>query len=151
MSKKKTELPDLPKKKMGRPSLLSLNPELAELVSGYIRDGLYMEQACLLADIDSKDYWRIMRRAELGDPSSMRFCRIVKKAEAEAEKTATAKMRDDPKAFLGNATFLERRFRDRWGRSDRRTIDSNVNITIASVNYNQLLKQINRKAIEDKD
>ena len=112
---------------------------------------MYIEQACILADINQRDYYNIMQRAERGDPSSQRFASIVKKAEAEAERAATAKMKDDPKAFLGNATFLERRFRDRWGRSDRRTIDSNVNITIASVNYNQLLKQINRKAIDDKD
>jgi hypothetical protein len=64
MSKKKTDL--IPKKR-GRPSLLSLNPELIDLVSGYIRDGLYVEQACLLADISHQDYYNIMRRAERGD------------------------------------------------------------------------------------
>jgi hypothetical protein len=53
-------------------------------------------------------------------------------------------MRDDPRAFLGNATWLERRFRDRWGRSDRHQIQADLNIRIETVDYNKLLKQMNK-------
>ena len=148
MSKKKTDL--VPRRK-GRPPVIMLKPGLKKELIELIRAGAYASTACLALGLGEDFYWNMQAKAERGDPLYRSIMTELKKAEAEAEIDLSNRMLLGGNHFLPSATFLERRFRDRWGRSDRRTVDANVNITIASVNYNQLLKQINRKAIDDKD
>jgi hypothetical protein len=131
-------------KKLGRKPILEINPAIKDEILGYITSGAYMDVAFRAAGISDDNYYKWMKQAERGNPIFVEFFAALKKAEAAAELSAATKMRDDPKAFLGNATYLERRHRDRWGRSDRHVVDQNVNIRIETVDYNKLLKQMNK-------
>ena len=141
---------DLITRKRGRPPILEVSPGIKDEIIKYISDGAYMQTAFRAAGVSDQTYDLWLRKAEQGIPIYSEFIAKLKKAEAEAELKISQQMMLGGNHFLPSATFLERRFRDRWGRSDRRTVDANVNITIASVNYNQLLKQM-RKQVDDKD
>ena len=131
-------------RKMGRPATISLDPAIKERILEYVEQGNYIETVFRAAGISDENFWQWQDKAERGDPLFVEFMRLLKIAEAKAEMESVAKMKASGQQFVGNATFLERRHRDRWGRSEKRQVEATVNITVASVNYNQLLKQIKK-------
>jgi hypothetical protein len=130
------------KRGRGRPAIISLDPAIKSEILSYVEQGAYMQTAFRAAGVSDGDYYTWQGFAEQGRQQFIDFFEALKRAEALAELTATIKMRDDPKAFVGNATYLERRFRDRWGRSDRHQIDATVSIRVEQVDYTKLAKQV---------
>lgn len=132
---------------MARPSKIN-DTELVERFLEAIRDGNYYEAACNYAGIDYKTFRNWMNRGEAAaeldkKPKSekpfFQFFQEVKKAEAEAEALIVSMWRRQiPQDWKAAATFLERRYPDRWGRVDRLNAQiqqsGNVGLNI-TVNY----------------
>jgi hypothetical protein len=123
------------KRGRGRPPLLITRPEIKEQIIEAIKDGMYIDRAFQLVGISPDNYWGWAEYAAAGREPFCQFFLSVKKAEAEAERAAIIDMRRVKGAFLPEATFLERRFRDRWGRSDRHQIDATVQMRVEVVNF----------------
>ncbi len=133
----------LSKRGRGRPRTFDLHPEIKERLISIIRAGNYIDTAMGALGLSADFYSRAVDYANAGHPSYIELMRDLKKAECEAEIEAAEKMRTVTN-WIPHATYLERRHRDKWGRSEKRQVEASVNITIASVNYNQLLKQMKK-------
>lgn len=105
----------------GRPTKLS--EELIQTLAKWVRTGAYITTVCQAHDISRETYYAWMRRGEEEQEGLYReFSDTLKRAEAEAELRLLARLEQcaDPQAdgpFQRYAWILERRFRDRWGRS----------------------------------
>ena len=124
----------------GRPSTLEVRPEIAAELIRIVTDGNYIETAFRAVGLSADTYYNWVEMAEAGNPNYSKFIVALKNAEAKAEIEAVREMRREPKLFLASATFLERRFRARYGRSDRHTVDASVNIRVEQVDYSKLAK-----------
>jgi len=135
------------KRKRGRPfgSTTTLAPEVKQQLLDYIAAGNYIVTALGALGISDDYYYRIEEYARQGRREFVELMRELKKAECDAEIAISAKMMLGKEHFLPAATFLERRFRDRWGRSDRHQIEANVNIRVETINYAELVKQMKPK------
>lgn len=102
--------------KMGRPS--KLTPEVQEKICNAIRAGNYYEAACAYAGIDYSTFRRWMVQGEKAKSGKYReFYEAVKKAEYEAEIRLVAMWQKHmPDNWQAIATFLERRYPERWAR-----------------------------------
>ena len=134
---------DLIPRKRGRPAVIAINPELKQQLVDIIRRGNYVTTAMMALGLDDDFYYHCLRMADRGVAIYKEFVRELKRAEAEAEIDAVDKMRTLTN-WIPHATFLERRHRNEWGRSEKKQIDSNITITVQTVNYNQLLKQMKK-------
>jgi hypothetical protein len=120
----------------GRRTLLT--PEMREKILGLIKNGNYIETACSICEISPTTWhvWRNKGEAELeriaegGRPLKSQepyreFVIALTRAEAEAEGGSVLRIQQlardakcDARVRLDAEKFLlERRFRDRWGRS----------------------------------
>ena len=101
---------------MGRPS--KLTPDVQERICQAIRAGNYYEAACAYAGIDYSTFRRWIIKGEKAKSGKYHdFCEAIKKAEHEAEVRMVAQWQKHmPENWQAIATFLERRFPDRWGR-----------------------------------
>nr|PZN07741.1 MAG: hypothetical protein DIU64_11805 [Caldicoprobacter oshimai] len=101
---------------MGRPS--KLTPEVQEKICNAIRAGNYYEAACAYAGIDYSTFRRWIIKGEKAKSGKYYdFCEAVKKAEYEAEMRLVAMWQKHmPDNWQAIATFLERRFPERWAR-----------------------------------
>lgn len=104
-----------------------------------------MQTAFRAAGVSDETYYLWLDQAEAGKSPFLEFIGALKKAEAEAEMFMSRKMLQGKEHFLPAATFLERRFRDRWGRSDKHTVEANVNIRVETIDYAKLAKQMSPK------
>jgi hypothetical protein len=71
-----------------------------------------------------------------GDSVFIRFYHAVKKAEAEAEAEIVAKVKakiDTDHTGITGFTFLDRRWRDRWGQTQQININESKSVTITHV------------------
>jgi transposase len=102
-----------------------LTPEVQEKIISAIRAGNYAQVAAKYAGIAETTYYVWLQRGK-EESSGMykEFREAVKKAESEAEVRAVAMMQkhmtDNWQAAM---TYLERKFPDRWGRTNRLKID----------------------------
>lgn len=101
---------------MGRPS--KLTPEVQERICQAIRAGNYYEAACAYAGIDYSTFRRWIIKGEKAKSGRYHnFCEAIKRAEHEAEVRLVAMWQKHmPENWQAIATFLERRYPDRWGR-----------------------------------
>lgn len=101
---------------MGRPS--KLTPEVTKRLTEAIRAGNYYEAACAYAGIAYSTFREWMVRGEKAKSGKYReFMEAIKKAEHEAEVRMVAMWQKHmPENWQAIATFLERRYPDRWGR-----------------------------------
>ena len=101
---------------MGRPS--KLTPEITKRLTEAIRAGNYYEAACAYAGIAYSTFREWMVKGEKAKSGKYReFMEAVKKAEHEAEVRMVAMWQKHmPENWQAIATFLERRYPDRWGR-----------------------------------
>lgn len=101
---------------MGRPS--KLTTEVQEKICNAIRAGNYYEAACAYAGIDYSTFRRWMVQGEKAKSGKYReFYEAVKKAEYEAEIRLVAQWQKHmPENWQAIATFLERRYPERWAR-----------------------------------
>ena len=101
---------------MGRPS--KLTPEVQERISQAIRAGNYYEAACAYAGIDYSTFRRWIIKGEKAKSGRYyNFCEAITRPEHEAEVRVVAMWQQHmPVNWQAIATFLERRYPDRWGR-----------------------------------
>jgi hypothetical protein len=116
---------------VARPTELS--PEVADRIAQFIRAGNWPEPAAEAAGVSGRSFYRWMARGFQADqahesgrsvePSEepyWRFWQQIRKAEAESEAIAVGYlMKGMPNAPTAVIAWLERRFRDRWSRTER--------------------------------
>ena len=132
-------------RKRGRPPVIALDPTIKPRLIEIIQAGNYVSTAMTALGLGDDFYYHCQEMANRGQREYCKLVADLKKAESEAEIAITAKMMLGKEHFLPAATFLERRFRDRWGRSDRHQVDANINIRVESVDYVKLAKEISPK------
>ena len=107
----------------GRPS--KLTEEVKDKLVKAISQGNYYEAACSYAGIDYATFRRWMVKAEEEESGEYcDFCEVIKKAEAAAELRMVQEWQKHvPNNWQAIATFMERRYPDRWGKRDRQDIN----------------------------
>ena len=108
---------DREKKDMGRPTLLT--PERQADICKAIRAGNFMDTAAAYAGINPDTLRDWMRRGARGEsPELIDFSASVKRALSESEVTGIARIRSAAAdSWQAEAWYMERRFRERWGRT----------------------------------
>lgn len=108
----------MPRHAGGRPS--KLDPQRMKRFVDAIRGGSYVEVAATYAGIGTSTVYRWMAIGREATSGQYReFWQAVKEAEAAAELSAVMRVQaaaSQPQHWTAAMTFLERRFRDRWGR-----------------------------------
>lgn len=84
-----------------------------------LRIGLFVEQACHQAQLARSTVYSWLDRGSKGEEPFATFFADYHKASATAELTALSEIRTGKNNWQSRAWFLERRFRDRWGRNDK--------------------------------
>lgn len=116
---------------MARPT--ELTAEVADRIAQLIRAGNWPETAAVAAGVSERSYYRWMARGERADAlreSGKRvrrsdepyrqFWQQIKRAERESEAIAVSHLtKAMPHAPTAVIAWLERRFRDRWSRTER--------------------------------
>jgi hypothetical protein len=119
---------------MARPT--DLTPELADRVAQLIRAGNVPETAAIAAGVSGRTFYRWMARGEQAEDALQRgrrlkrseepfwlFWQQVKRAERENEAILVGYvMKSAPTTPTAAIALLERRFRDRWSRTERREL-----------------------------
>lgn len=101
---------------VGRPT--KLTPEVEQIIVGALSEGNYVGVACTLADVSEVTFYNWVNAADNESPGDLHyeFLKAVKKASAVAEASSVRQIRSGDKMWAAHMTFLERRFRERWGR-----------------------------------
>ena len=101
---------------MARPS--KLTSEVTKRLTEAIRAGNYYEAACGYAGIHYSTFRKWMQKGETAKKGKYReFFEAITRAEYEAEVRMVAQWQKHmPENWQAIATFLERRYPDRWGR-----------------------------------
>ena len=148
------------KKPVGRKPLLIRKPEIVSRLVMAIQAGNYVNVALQYAGISHGSFYawlergererqRIELEAEKGkdvEPAKdeapyLEFMEAIKKAESEAEVAAVAAIRKSfGKNWLAAMTYLERKYPDRWGRSEKR-FNMNLNADLDKVDLSKLNRQ----------
>ncbi len=104
-----------------------LTPEVQRTIVDAIAAGNYASVACRLANVAPATFHEWMARGRAVDPDRPRthlyasFADAVERAEAEAEARAVAMVHASmPDNWAAAMTYLERRYRERWRRSEAR-------------------------------
>jgi hypothetical protein len=119
---------------MARPT--ELRPEFADRVAQLIRAGNFPETAAVAAGVSGRTFYRWMARGEQAEDALQRgrkvkrseepfwqFWQQVKRAERESEAIIVGYvMKSMPTTPTAAIALLERRFRDRWSRTERREV-----------------------------
>lgn len=115
----------------GRPSTLEAEPETIERLISAVEAGHYLETAAASAGLHMDSVRRWLRRGgaaerrldqglpvDAGERVYLDFCRTFREAEARAEMSMVASIRDAAAAgdWRAAAHFLARRWPARWGR-----------------------------------
>ena len=130
-------------KNRGRPRLLDMDDSVAETLADYLREGLYMREACALAGVSRDSVYSWLKqgtkdRKEGIESPEAAFSDIVKRAMAEAEADAVKRVRAAgamPQFWQAEAWFLERRYPDKYGKRDRVALEHSgqMGIGVATV------------------
>ena len=107
----------------GRPS--KLTEEVKDKLVKAISQGNYYEAACSYAGIAYSTFREWMNRGEQENGTEYSdFMEAIKKAEAAAELRMVQEWQKHvPNNWQAIATFMERRYPDRWGKRDRQDIN----------------------------
>ena len=104
------------------------SPELVEKIAGYIARGNFASVACAASGVSESVYYLWLK-----DPDKLEFLEAIKEAEALAEINAVEKIQNDD-SWQSKAWYLERKFKDRWSKSETQNVNHNgegMNITVS--------------------
>jgi hypothetical protein len=141
----RSEMPEIPTR--GHPRYKKLPSDIKARLLSTIREGNYITTAMSLVGLPLDFYDNCQLQVNKGNPYYREFMRELQKAEAESEVSLTARMLEGGKNFLPCATMLERRFRERYGRSEKRQVEVTGEIRIEVVNYAQLAKSMKKEIL----
>lgn len=116
----------------GRHSVIGSKETTARLFTHLAR-GNYLDTACDLAGVSEVTVRSLMKRGEAGEEPFDAFLAVVKRAQSKAEADAVWKVLkagEDPRFWTAPATWLERKFPQKYG---RRQEDSNVARVIVQI------------------
>jgi hypothetical protein len=116
---------------VGRPT--DYTPELADRIAQFVRAGNWPDAAAVAAGVSERSFYRWMARGlaaeraaqeglfvEASEEPYWHFWQQIKRAEGESEALAVGSlMKAIPHTPSAAMAWLERRFRKRWGRSER--------------------------------
>lgn len=115
----------------GRPTKLTL--ALQKRFLAIIRDGSYLTPACEAVGISYQTFQNWRERGELEKTGRyVEFLVAYKKASAQSEVSALGAIRKamkKPHHWTAAMTFLERRFPERWGKTEHQSIDLSTSVT----------------------
>ena len=97
-----------------------------QLLLAAIKDGVSYDIACKSAGIAPRTIYNWKTRADRGEERAIAFVQALEKAEADVERQAVRNMLkagEKDMFWAANATYLQRRYPDRWG---VRTDDGNT-------------------------
>jgi hypothetical protein len=103
----------------GRPSKLTI--EIKKKLIQAIKAGNYYEAACAYAGIDYSTFRKWLQKGETAKSGEFfEFFEAIKKAESTAEAQMVAQWQKAmPLDWRAIATFMERRYPERWGRKEK--------------------------------
>lgn len=112
-----------PDRVTGRPS--KLTPRVHAAIVDAIRDGSYVETAAEAGGISKATFYHWMERGEADEAGEFSdFFYAVRAASAQAEIDAVRQLRAAAeRSWQAAVAFLERRFPERWGRSERTDVE----------------------------
>jgi transposase len=118
---------------MGRPT--ALTPQTQERILSLLRLGNYIDVACKAAGIHKDTFYEWMKRGRSGKAADERHAAFAVEvdsalAQAEARDVQTILMASQA-TWQAAAWRLERRFPERWSRSDRVRVDANVEVGVS--------------------
>lgn len=90
--------------------------EITIEICGYIQDGLTKKDSVALAGLSEERFYKWIKQKP-------EFREQIKNAELNLKKSLTKKIIDSayskvPNSWTAAATFLERRYRDEWGKNE---------------------------------
>lgn len=108
---------------------------MSERILNFLRIGNYVEVACKAAGIHKDTFYEWMKRARSGKPEDAKFDAFAGQvdaalAEAEARDLQTILVASKD-AWQAAAWRLERRYPERWSRSDRVKVEGNVEVDVS--------------------
>jgi hypothetical protein len=99
-----------------------LTPQIQQLIVNMLAGGNYLNTACKLAGVDLKVwyYWKKLHDDGVEHAQAYaNFFQSCARAMAMAEHAALGHIQSGSPGWQGPAWFLERRFRNKWGRVDK--------------------------------
>jgi transposase len=147
---------------MARPS--ECTSELRDRVAQLVRAGNYPERAAVAAGVSARTYYRWMERGSQAQYLSeegrtvraserpyWQFWQALTRAEAESEALAVGTlMKAMPHATTAVVAWLERRFGERWSRSERRELtgasQGPIAVDVAGDATERIIRDANRVA-----
>lgn len=107
----------------------SLTKDVQKQILKHVRDGNFFEPSCVASGVsrDTVDYWQ--RRYEAGEEVAQKYADFfvaLARARAEAELEAVVDVKTGRPGWQGQAWFLERRYRGRWGQRKQLNITQNT-------------------------
>jgi len=138
------------KKKVGRPCLLD-NEKIRDGLIEFVRAGNWYTIACAACDISYSTFNSWMQEGQKlldeyaekedkvpkGKLKYLKFMKAIKKAEAEVESCIVSEILSD-KDWKAKMTYLERKYPDRWGRTDKHKINGEIKIDVAKLSDEEL-------------
>ena len=127
----------------GRPSVCLTDVYRLNQLLKLAAEGNYLETAAKAAGFSKQTLYNWKHQAEAGHIAAIALMDALEKAEALGESDAVADMRlagKSPQFWAARATFLERKYPDRWG---RRQDDQNVPKVIVQVGVRDGDVQVN--------
>lgn len=111
----------------GRPTLLT--PQLQALICQELYAGSYLDDAAWLAGITDVTVrnWMDAGRANKS-PEHVEFLAAVKEAEARCKRDCIAKVREGGPGWQASMTFMERRWREQFGRTTQLVDDKGQDV-----------------------
>lgn len=129
-----------------------LTPEVQKKIVSAIRAGNYAQVAAKYAGIGETTYYVWLQRGKEESRGKYKeFREAVKRAESEAEvRTVALIHRHMESSWQAAMTYLERKFPDRWGRTNRLKVEVNSRdalketLAVTDAELNELLGSADR-------
>jgi transposase len=123
-----------PQPRQGRPTLC--DTAIADKIVAAVATGAYWKPACIAAGIDYstvRDWIAKADRDRAAGVASVytEFTNRLKRAEADAELALGRMVAATPDDWRAQAFVLERRYRERWGKSDAPSVAGQVVVSDA--------------------
>ena len=119
--------------KRGRPE--KFTPEIAQKITLAVEGGMFPAQAAQWAGVSPATYYSWTKRARDGDPEFLEFLESIRTAEASSEISNVTRVRGAAGGdWKAAAWFLERRFRNRWGRNVKVKHAGSVDLKLSGAN-----------------
>lgn len=114
---------------MGRPT--KLTPKVQERIGKAIEDGLPYETAARLAGVSYDSFNRWLHDGEAGIEPYCKFYKHIKECEAKGEEELLNRIKEtgaSGKAWQANAWILERRYPERYAKSEKLQVDQKTEL-----------------------